>query len=68
MADKDLAVAVEAARKRLGLSKRAYAIKVGISRQALYSILAGGGVDGRTLGKLCRDGGVRESIVKDLAE
>ena len=58
MAGKGLPTAIEAARKRLNLSKAKYAKRIGISRQALYKILAGGGVDTATLVRLSKDGGV----------
>lgn len=51
--------AIESARKRLGLTKTHYALRVGISQQALYKILEGGGVNGATLARLRRDGDVR---------
>ena len=54
-----LAREIEAARKRLGLTKSAFAKRVGISSQALQLILAGGGVNSSTLARLQDDGGVR---------
>lgn len=43
---------IEKARKRLGLSRVAYAARVGISVQALNKIRRGGGVNGDTLALL----------------
>lgn len=50
---------IEAARKRLKLSKVGYARRIGISMQALARILAGGGVNSDTLARLQDHGGVR---------
>jgi len=58
MAD-GLPAAIEAARKRLGLSKTEYADRVGLTEQGLRKILEGGGVTGSTLARLKRDGDVR---------
>lgn len=55
----DLPVAIEAARKRMKLTRTAYALRVGLSHEALRKILHGGGVNGSTLARLQREGGVR---------
>lgn len=55
----DLVKAIEAARKRLGLSKVDYAQRVGLSKQGLAWIYRTGGVSGATLARLQNDGGLR---------
>lgn len=69
MAYGDLPTAIEAARKRLGLSRTKYAARVGLSHEALRKILLGGGVNGSTLAKLKRDGGVQVTgkVIDSLA-
>jgi transcriptional regulator with XRE-family HTH domain len=56
---KSLSSAIEAARKRLRLSKTEYAARVGLTEQGLRKILRGGGVSGTTLARLQRHGDVR---------
>lgn len=59
MADPGLPSAIEAARKRLKLSKVDYAKRVGLTEQGLRKILSGGGVGGATLSRLQASGGLR---------
>lgn len=59
MADLDLPAAIEAARKRLKLSKVDYAKRVGLTEQGLRKIVKTGRARGSTLARLRRDGDVR---------
>lgn len=55
----DLPKAIETARKRLKLTRAEYAVRVGLSHEGLRKIIGGGGVNGATLARLQRDGGIR---------
>lgn len=59
-----LQAAIEAARRRLGLSQVEYAARVGLTAQALAKIARTNGVSGKTLARLQEHGGVR--ITKKL--
>lgn len=59
MATTDLSAAIEAARKRLKLTKTAYAARVGLSEQGLRKIVETGRASYATLARLKRDGDVR---------
>lgn len=61
MGKSSLPVAIEAARKRLRLSKTEYAERVGLTEQGLRKILGGGGISGETLARLQEQGAVHLS-------
>lgn len=60
----DLATAIEAAIRRMGITRAEYAGRVGLSHEGLRKIMLEGRANGSTLARLQRDGGVR--ITKKL--